>query len=183
MVLVIALIMMVVMSMGAIALFRQMGAGIIIAGNLSFKQGATIASDRGVEEGRAWLKLQNEGTLAAAATGYFPAWCYTASSATADCSTSTTDFDPFTFNWASSSVKAVDDDGAGNTVRWVIHRLCRQNGQANSANCITTPPTPECLDPSSPVASCPMKSFVFYRVTTQVSGPRNTVSYTQAIIY
>lgn len=182
MVLIIALIMMVVMSMGAIALFRQMGAGMIIAGNLSFKQGATIASDRGVEEGRAWLKLQNEGTLAAVATGYYPAWCYSKSS-TADCSTSTSDFDPFTFDWASSSVKAVDDDGAGNTVRWVIHRLCRQGGQANSANCVTTPPRSDCVNPSDPVASCPQKSFVFYRITTQVSGPRNTVSYTQATIY
>lgn len=169
--------------MGAIALFRQIGAGLIIAGNLSFKQGATIAADRGIEEGRAWLKnpAQTEGVLSGSATGYFPAWCYTKTS-TADCNTISTDFDPFSFDW-STAVKAVDDDGAGNSVRWVIHRLCQKSGLAASSGCITTPPIEACDDPSDPSPVCPKKSSVFYRITTQVSGPRNTVSYTQAIVY
>ena len=45
--LVVALIMLVVMSMAAIAMVRAVGTGMLVAGNFSFRQQALLAADAG----------------------------------------------------------------------------------------------------------------------------------------
>ncbi len=54
-VLLLALIMLVAMTLAGIVLYRQIGTGLIIARNLSFKRTATVAADRGIEAARTWL--------------------------------------------------------------------------------------------------------------------------------
>jgi Tfp pilus assembly protein PilX len=54
----VALVVLIVMSLAGLAMLRQMGAGVSIAGNIAFKENATSSADAGTEVGRQWLVAQ-----------------------------------------------------------------------------------------------------------------------------
>ena len=54
MVLIVTLIVLAAMTLAGIALVRSVDTAVMIAGNLAFRQGATIAGDAGVEAARTW---------------------------------------------------------------------------------------------------------------------------------
>jgi len=177
-VLLIALIVLVAMTLAAIALVRSVDTSNIIAGNLAFQQSATNSGDLGAETAITWLQTNNTGTtlrVSNTAQGYSAKW------------------DPsIGASWtnlaAGLTAQALDMDAAGNTVRYVIHRLCTEENVA--------------LDPNSPAAGCAAPAVIaagncsqtanqkcpdslkqrYYRITTQITGPRNTISYTQTIV-
>ena len=68
-VLIIALVMLITITFAGIALFRQVGLGAVIVGNLAFKQGATAAADRGIESARTWLTTPSLALGGRGATG------------------------------------------------------------------------------------------------------------------
>jgi Tfp pilus assembly protein PilX len=181
-VLFIALIVLVAMTLAGIAIMRSVDTTTLIAGNLAFKQGTIQSSDNGVEFGFQWL-IANRATLANTnlANGYFSAkpagllnWN-----------------DPAT--WASAVT--VGTDAAGNTVSYVIHRMCTCPDSPYNVNCGATPQlcaldAPAAGTPPPPAAG---DSFtvgapgflqdpkVYYRITVRTQGPRNTVSFVQAM--
>ena len=178
-VIIIAIIAIVAMTFAIFAMLRSTSGNLAIAGNLGFKQNATSAGDFGVEKARQWLTAQTPAALAAdqPGEGYFSTWTPT--------------FDPFTHTWTSAASKsATTDDGAGNEVRYVVHRLCAVAGSFAATG-------QECVRPSSLSASgssigsgggagsgiAVAKSLPYFRVTAQVKGPRNTLSYVQVIMY
>ena len=57
----IALIVLVAMSLAGIALMRSVDTNVLIAGNLAFRQGATLAADRGIEDAKNWLAANAAG--------------------------------------------------------------------------------------------------------------------------
>ena len=213
-VLLIALVMLIAITLGGLALFRQVGTGIIVAANLAFKNSALVASDRGIEDARNWLlnpvfAAGQVGGLENAdpTRGYFPAGCNTSITGGIpdanndglidDCKATPApgQFDPYTYDWSgANSVVATADDGNGNEVRYVIHRLCRIPGALNSTNVLGVPQ--ECVlrsttssntgpgptfDPSNMMLS--VQEQPYYRITTRTSGPRNTTVHTQIILY
>ncbi|MFY9328278.1 MAG: hypothetical protein WAO76_09720 [Georgfuchsia sp.] len=200
--LLIALIMLVSMTLAGIVMFRQIGTGIIIARNLTFRQSATTAADRGIEAARTWLVAQGAGALEQPiiAQGYYPAWCNVsvdASNVPDEDEDGTLDncgaepppstFVPATYNWA-NSVQAIADDGAGNRVQYVIHRLCRIPGGINvsSQQCVTIGSVTSGGSHGS--ASYGTQALTntmqpYFRITARVTGPMNTVVYTQTMIY
>jgi type IV pilus assembly protein PilX len=173
--LIVVLLVLVVMLTTTIGILRNSNASLGIVGNLGFKQNATSVSDQGVEAARTWLRAQAPATLlaAVAAQAYFPTWNIA--------------FDPETFDWDNLSVQSTANDGTGNRVRYVIHRMCALAGATDVAN-------QECVSPTS-VSGNGSKQLggegnvfnesliALFRVTVRVDGPRNTVSYTQAMIY
>ncbi len=220
-VLVIALVMLITITFAGLALFRQVGLGAIIVGNLAFKQGATSAADRGVEQARAWLtnptlasisRLQGETKDV---VGYYPSSCFTGitdwdSSTTTDVSCPNRDevakpsFNPLTYSWgANNSILAVGpdtngagEDSAGNTVRYVVHRLCSMDGSINEVrefpgnvqtiqSCVLASGGRQCLDQGLQfAANCFGQSVQpYYRVTARVQGPRNTLSFVEVVLY
>ncbi|NUZ05649.1 pilus assembly PilX family protein [Piscinibacter koreensis] len=176
----VALIVLVVMTLAGVALLRKMGAGVSIAGNVAFKESATAAADRGVEEARAWF-IDHSDILASdhPADGYYSSW-----------GASTDPTDPATFRWeAGRSAEVSADAGAtGNTVRYIIHRLCE------TPNMPVNHPSQRCSDTTEnntgaskgggSYGSTPFTppARPFFRVTTRVAGPRNTVSFTQVVM-
>ncbi len=201
-VLLLALIMLVAMTLAGIVLYRPIGTGVIIARNLSFKRTAAVAADRGIESARTWLVGQSSAGLeqGIAASGYFPGWCNTVLNASNvpdadndgqpdDCGNNPapSEFDPITFNWA-GSVLATSDDGAGNEIRYVIHRLCETPGSINASG-------QQCVVIGSASAggaktaatygsqALTNTSQPYFRITSRVLGPTNTVVYTQSILY
>lgn len=191
--LVIALIMLSAMMMAGIALFRKISAGSMIAGNLTFTSSAISAAELGSEAGRTWLTSQTASGLYGAAAGYFPASCYTNNThITTDVNCSSggaPTFDPSTFDWASFSTLATTDDGAGNEIRYVVHRLCRMTGELDKIGqeCVVSQVNTggsgghTSVTYGTQALASIMKPY--YRITTRVRGPRNSLAYTQVTLY
>lgn len=201
-VLLLALIMLIAMTLAGIVMYRQIGSGLIIARNLGFKRTAAVAADRGIESARTWLVAQGSVALEEGdvANAYYPGWCNTSLNASDipdfdndgipdNCGTTPapSEFDPLTYNWT-NAVIATNDDGAGNEVRYVIHRMCQVPGAINAAGqqCVTIGSTLAGGSHSAAsYGSQPLSNTFqpYFRVTTRVQGPTNTMVYTQAIMY
>lgn len=175
-VLFVALIVLIIMTLAGLALLRQMGVGTSIAGNVAFKENATSVADRGTEFANDWL-VKNYAITAndSIANGYLSSWG--------------TIVDPTAFDWSGQSRTLVDDQAqTGNTTRFIIHRLCEFAGMS------ALDPGQRCSD--SPVLNAGESragagypgvlpgalTKPFFRITTRVDGPRNTISYTQVLV-
>jgi len=182
-VLFIALIVLVAMTLAGIAIMRSVDTATLIAGNLAFKQATIQSSDNGVEQAYQWL-LTNRNVLANTnlAQGYYsskpggdPDWN-----------------DPLT--WASAAT--VGTDAAGNTVSYLVHRLCNcpdttYNGvcaDGNEQQCALTTATsavPPPAEGDSFAVGAPgflEDPKVYYRITVRTQGPRNTTSFVQSMV-
>ncbi len=182
-VLYIALAVMVVMMLAGVAVLRSVGTGQGVTGNLAFKQNATSAGDRGVVAANTFLRPAPPApkpTTAELAVdqpnkGYFASW---------DAA-----FNPVTYDWDANTsaagpvLEAVADDGTHNRVRYVIHRMCRNVGPLDPPNvCVAVVDSKTPKDMSG--AGNPLEPALpaYFRITTRIDGPRNTVSYTQVLV-
>lgn len=192
-VLLIALIMLVAMTLGGIALVRSVNMTNIIAGNLAFQQGATNSGDTGIEVAVSWLEANNGATLysSVAAQGYAatrqdpPAgqsWDAFWRTVLANQAVTLNPAAPGTFMAYTASAP----NSAGNTVSYAIQRLCSQALPPSSAGagCSQPPATVNTASSSkgAGVVALTYGSQIYYRITSRIAGPRNTVSYVQAIV-
>ncbi|BCM26146.1 pilus assembly PilX family protein [Methyloradius palustris] len=179
-ILLVALIVLVAMTLAAIAMVRSVDTTNIIAGNLAFQQSATNAADVGAELAIKWLQDNNVGTklrVDSLGDGYAATW------------------DPtIGYDWSvlaaipQMHAKSAGSDvgGTGNSVNYIIQRMCKLQGVD------VDPDTPSagCAVPASISTVCITAGCVpiipprqqYYRITSQVLGPRNTVSYVQTIV-
>lgn len=166
----VALVVLIVMTLAGLAMLRQMGGAVSIAGNVAFKQGATAVADAGTEAGRAWLVTPANRFLLDAdspANGYFSSWGASVN--------------PDTFNWGAAPVAAAAN-ATGFTVRYLVHRLCQVPNLPSTApaqNC-SSEKGKDIIDKGTG-EHFPGTPQPYFRVTTRVEGPRNTVSYTQVV--
>jgi Tfp pilus assembly protein PilX len=176
----IALIVLVAMMLAGVAMMRASGGAILTAGNLAFRQNATVSGDLGLETARAWLNAQGPVTLETtnAALGYYATW--------------DSAFNPLTWgkaNWddpgKALQVNGGATDAAGNRMSYVIHRMCLNTGPISAAG-------QECVTVSDPGKGGPKeagtKSLVgtsqaYFRITARIEGPKNAVSYVQTMMY
>ena len=187
-VLFISLIVLVAMSLAGLAMMRGVDTGAQIANNLAFKQGATMAGDAGVEAARTWLlnnpgaTLYNDQPGVANGVGYFATWQQGLDFTNGDADTTNN------FDWTTRAV-ALATDAAGNQASYVIHRMCDATGNPASINCIRVTNASGSTSSSSKGAAAfgsyaiSSPSQAFFRITVRVIGPRNTVSYVQAVVY
>jgi len=180
-VLIIALIVLVSMTLAAIGMSRSIDTANSIAGNIAFKQASVQSSDLGIQAATAWLNANSGGsTLQSndALNGYFssspatePNWADMA-------------------NWTNAAVLSGGNaDAAGNVVRYVVHRMCTQPATAYNGNnagvanqcALSIPVSGGGAGGSMAVGSTqfPGAPQLYYRITTRVDGPRNTVSIVQ----
>ena len=191
-VLFIALIALVAMSLAAIALVRSVDTGTIVAGNLGFKQSVVLSGDYGVEEARTWL-IANKDILSAdqAASGY-----YSSRQASLDLLGSATPSKSDDVNWDGTNTTALviakgmtfggnGKDAIGNRVSYVIHRQCEISGSINlpgqscaSATIASSGSTKD--SPRYDLYGLQEKQIIYYRVTVQIAGPRNTKTFIQS---
>lgn len=186
-VMLLALILLVALSLAGIALVRSVSTSNIIAGNLAFQQAATHSADVGVETAVAFL----EANTAPVAGVYALHNSVTSGTGTRyiaqrqDPATGQS-WDAF---WSatlagSGAVNTLGMDGAGNTVSYVIHRLCDSVGPPVYPGCSASPTdsTGTGNSQGAGVVALTAPRAVYYRVTTRVAGPRNTLSYVQVIV-
>lgn len=179
----IALIVLVAMVLAAVTLIRSVDTATMVAGNLTLKQSATHAADEGVRQGFFWLRntvIASPASLNSSipASGYFsskhfadPNWNPAAPG-----------------QWPDASDVELPTDAGGNTVSYVIHRLCDMPGLSYNApfqQCATYTGTSAAASGGSQSVDAPEFSgvvYVYYRVTSRVVGPRNTISYVQSLM-
>lgn len=182
-VLVITLIVLVAMTLAAIALVRSVDTTNVIAGNLAFKQATVNSSDQATEAAVAWLEKNGNALFTNnAPNGY---------TATEQQPAANQSWDNFWNNTIAPANLAVcwptncNPDAAGNVVRYTIHRLCGATGAPGTigVNCSYSPTT-YVITSSLGSGTVVLNSVnqIYYRITIQVTGPRNTVSYAQAVV-
>lgn len=182
-VLFIALIVLVAMSLAGVALVRSVDTSLGIAGNMAFKQSTIQGSDLGIREAYAWLAANNTGTIlqtTSAGSGY-----YSNQPAAEDW------FDSAKWGGAKAANGGLPD-AAGNTVKYIIHRMCTQadtpyngkNAGVDNICALITPTSGGSSGGSMSVGSVQFQGIpsLYYRITTRVDGPRNTVSIVQVSV-
>lgn len=180
-----ALLVLVLMTLSAMALMRSTLTTNLVAGNLAFQQAATGSADRGVEAAVNWLESNATGTvLHNSRTGTDASIHYAAVRQDPGNNQSWEDF------WTSALaptglVNTLPADSAGITVSYVIHRLCNAQGDpAAGRGCEISPSSANSSNSSkgAGVVSLSATGQVYYRITVRASGPRNTVSFVQAVV-
>jgi type IV pilus assembly protein PilX len=190
-----ALVCLLSIMLAAVALVRSVDTSTLISGNLAFQQAATSSADAGTEAAIAWLATVEAANTSTnvlidplhpfnknnGANGYWssldPAKSLTASGG---------------FAWDDTDSKLVGTDSSGNTVRYIVQRMCRTPDVAiKDANCLYSGaiqdtngqniPLPQeiCKGEGCPVAGQTPQ----IRITSRTDGPKNTRSYVQAFVY
>jgi len=179
----IALIVLVAMTLAGLAVMRSSGTAILTAGNLAFKQNTVISGDAGIEQAISnYLRTVGPSTLEndSPANGYYATWLVAGAPPT--------EFDPITWTgWNDPSKRAAAGvDVAGNTVTYVIHRMCLNTGAVDQDNCVVH--RGDLAGSSKGGAAYGEKAIKgaarpWYRITARIVGPKNTVSYVQSMVY
>lgn len=198
--LVIALVVLVVMSLSALALVRTVSAGLLVSGNFAFRQAAVLAADAGGEAAIAWLTPRVETAAVLndqAEAGYYasvtPGLAFTGAGAAG--TTAAVDW-----NDDRCGAQAVAPclrpspplpiDPAGHVVRYLIERLCRDEGspQAAANSCLLFRPAQGGSARRGQLSYGASTRFqpddaVYYRITVHVRGPRHTTAFTQTLVH
>lgn len=180
-ILIISLIVLVAMSLAAVALTRSVDVSNIAAGNLSFKKGALSTTDFGVEAAiakfRAGQPLFTNTENNIAAQSYFasiqasdargiPNQLLTAPDL-ATCETGP----PAGSLWVATTKECV---------RFLIERQCTQAGPWDEPHC-TVIERAGARGGTAGMSQTGASRIALYRVTVRVDGPRNTSSFSQVI--
>jgi Tfp pilus assembly protein PilX len=191
-----ALVALVAMSLAAVALIRSVDTSTIIAGNLAFKQSATSAGDGGIDAAMAWLanteannvgiNVLNDASHHFNITNLATRPGYHSNAGTLDL------FDNTTWDDDDNNNALVGTDAAGNTIRYVIERMCRNANQTiQNAECLFSSAIQDNNGQNIPLpqevcsgAGCPVAGQTpQIRITARAQGPRGAVSYVQAFVY
>ena len=194
------LIALVILSLSAVALVRSVDTGIQIAGNLSFRQTTTQAGDSGTEAGVTWMNAQLDANPTSLyrsdeSKGYYATsrvGCDVSGSRTPNDSTDDVNWDGKNAGNANCQMKAVAVDAArlpaGYVAAYVINRLCNADGDPKDVQCENYSRMTAAADEGRSMSGGgyfgkkSSRSEYFYRITTRVVGPKNTVSYVQTVL-
>lgn len=197
----VALVTLVIITLAGIALVRSVDTGMLVAGNLTFKEASLSATDVGLEEANLFLR----NTIMTAGTGVynsnFPSGCANAVSATslgtcryfARTQPESTDGSLF-IDWTSANIPITTLNGSYQ-IQYVIDRLCTADtsigvtllgppAQMNNAayRCHTTFVDPGGSKKGGAVPPPDSKVAIQFRITVRVVGPRNATSIVQTIV-
>lgn len=191
-----ALMAVVLISLGAVALVRSVDTGALVIGNLGFKQDATASSSAAAEQAVGWL--QANGTALSnsnSAAGYY--------------ATSLDNLDPTgktagmaVVDWKNGTCTGIANcvvpSGPitirGNTARYVIARMCTAAGDPNGLDASGNPiicSKPPAASTTNAVERGELEGGrittlvvgPYYRIVVRTEGARNTVSLTETIVH
>lgn len=207
-VLLIALIVLVAMTLAGIGLMRSIDTGVLISGNLAFRQAATQAADRGTTDGynalmavatnttdAQLLALTNGAACPAGITASlcvggvtnFPGYAPTPPNAcevTNTCTTAQKQWWTQSANWnGAPSVALTDANGATiATVQYLIHRMCAAAGASGTTTCLSSSGSSGSSGSKKNDAPDLSANAIYYRITARSVGTRGAVSVTQIMV-
>lgn len=183
-VLFIALIVMVALSIAGIALIRSVDTGLSVTANLGFRQASIPPTTWAVENAISAMFEKKEIDLDKPKPdrNYYP-YRYEVKNGGKPEDAMGVPYDLQGVkpdNYPSTFVK--ESDKAGNTIRYVIERMCLDEGPATAANCDMSPPKKSEATTAMELAKPDLVRVPFYRLTVRVDGPNNTTTYAQAML-
>ncbi len=198
--LIIAIVILIAMSIAAIGLVSSVESDLLVTDNFTNQQSGMHAADAGSEAAIKWIKGLQDTTLLYAdmsQQGYYASLPAGTDSFTADSSDPNIyiDWDDDQCGNATNIIcheaaPALPTDEAGNSIRYIIHRLCTTPGSPQDAS-------NHCLDYQADSTINPQKGLiqygqsvrltlnqdVYYRIITRTKGARNTIVFTQTMIH
>ena len=186
--LIMVLIMLTAMAIAGVALIRVVDSANVISGNFAFRQATLNIADLGVEAAAAELVEIRDSSSEApypancqADCRYFPARSTGAmlDSRGLPIEGSVNGTATRVISWSGSDVNAAP---RGYAIRYVIDRQCRVAPVTDAVNQCSShaPQTGGSKRSGATVFSS--ASTIYYRVSIQVSGPRNTQSHVQVML-
>jgi type IV pilus assembly protein PilX len=170
------LVALVAMSLSGIALIRSMDTNQLVAGNMAARNATIHSADIGVQTAVAWIQAQGAANNGALNNDNVGAGYYSE------------DQEP---NWTLASTwngcgNCSVQDGAGNTVNYLIHRMCAITGSTNAVGQFCAAQTGGAVGTGGSASSDGFdfkgSPKNFYRISIQVVGPRNTTTLSQAFV-
>jgi Tfp pilus assembly protein PilX len=176
----VALIATVLLSLAAVGLMRTVHTSTMVVGNLSFRQAAIAMSTAAVE--KAVYDMFQPGVIADLrnhdlARNYYAFVQAGENGLGVPVVLQTTGAYPVGFQSIT--------DGAGNTARYVIERMCLPSSigkQASGIECEMIPPKQSFGTTGNKQYGIPLPRVPYYRLTVRVDGPNNSVSFSQAML-
>jgi len=161
------LVMVLILLIGAIAVFVSTESTALLAGNMAFREATKQAADIGVNEANTYLTSYT-ALDTAVSNKYFPLK-----------QTDDSNGLPSTVSWDSVSTTTV-----GNyEMKYVIERLCTGSLPADtSTQCMLLPGSDTGGSKGVNSTSTTTSASVLYRVTIRTQGPKNAEAYTQVLI-
>jgi type IV pilus assembly protein PilX len=203
--LIFALIGLLALSMGAVALLHAVDSGTRVLGNLGFKQEATASADRATQAAIEWLGTNSASLTATDASNGYYALAYDNLDATGQASGNAgrvmVDWNNDSCLYASGTVgtactltpRTVASAGSAEplTLRYVIFRLCSATGATTATGNSCAQPSSSgagvaadkgSLDYSKPSPLVGSAQGTYYRVVVQAVDARSTTSITETIV-
>jgi type IV pilus assembly protein PilX len=185
-VLFIAMVVTVILAVASIALLRSTDTATVVSGNLTFAQAAIAAVDRSIEQ--SIHALFDTALVPDKTSNYLPQNYYASVTRNADGSIPELPAplqEPFSasaFAAAGLSSSLLAADSGGNKSYYVIERMCLNPGPAVGSNCNLSSSAFGADPGTQHYQGLIRPGDAYYRVTIRVEGPRNTVSYAQAML-
>jgi type IV pilus assembly protein PilX len=203
--LIVVLIGLLIISFAAVSLLRSTDTATLVAGNIGFKKAALASADAGTESAITWLGANDAGT--GLDTDRVDDGYYATSADACDLTGSLTPNDASDdVDWTGSDpganchMTALELDPAppgvtaGYSVAYIINRMCNAEGSTGSAVAAGGGPMicsrsdvggaggSTQVGPTYSRRPFTSGSQAYYRITTRITGPRNTVRYVQAFV-
>jgi type IV pilus assembly protein PilX len=181
-VVVIALLVLVSMLLAVAAMMRMVSGTTGTTGNIAFKEWAMQASERAVGRAVSALDPAANGllTIGDNAEADQPSVNYRASIQAADArGIPTILLDTAAFDAAFPAATARVALGSGETMRYLIERLCTTAGPADDARCFAEANSER--GGSQPSLKTGAETGALYRITVRVDGVKNTLHFTQVV--
>jgi hypothetical protein len=195
--LIFALLALVALSLGAIALVRSVDTGTLVLGNLGFKQETTASTEEATEAAIAYLEGATSLDADVVSSGYY-ASSHDTVDPTGEQGTSSTreliDWDGNDCNGLTTAGSCTlsaktGPSNAGTSTQYVIFRLCSTTGASSSSNV--------CLKPSEETGTSTKRGKLdysdyarfgtltgpYYRIIVRAKGARDTTSFTETIVH
>lgn len=182
-VLIFALITLVILLIGAVAISRSLTASQLVLGNIGFKRDLTNQGELAVQT--ALNAVRATGVLATDATrnanlksaNYSAALLPSNEQGIPIALLSKDEFDKVAT--ATNDIKVQDDGVTRAEIRYVIDRMSTAEGACSSSTC--TMANPKVFGgPASPQGGLSPPEQPIFRITLRVTGPRNTLSFFQS---
>jgi type IV pilus assembly protein PilX len=177
-VLLLTLIVLLIMTIGAVALVHSMNTSQISAGNLAFRHDLVNQGEQAVSN--VLQSFQAGGPLANATTDNLPNANYSATALPTNAQGVPTVLLLQGTAFSAAGMKASDITGATSdvTIRYVIDRLCNNTGASSSTSCVQFVANPPGGN-GSQTPRLPPPSATVYRLSVCVTGPRRTQIFLQ----
>lgn len=176
-VLFIALIVLLAMTLAGIGLMRSVTTGNLVAGNLAFKMATINAAEPAIQS--AFSYLQSKAGTAYLNVDHPSEGYFSSQGATTNWNNDSA--------WANSFPSNPVADAAGNTVTYLIHRMCETAGVAyndpsNQCSLAVSNTQGTGTSKTIPPRVYNSKPLIYFRISARVQGPRNTQSVIQSLV-